>query len=377
MAFFIHRPEWPPSTKVKLMGATYVSGMRAVAFPTTSGFAYVRFDETCESNVFPQTPHWSAHRIGTLAELCSSTALYSYCCDDGMTRGARGAHIHAETFIRREYAAFEEAGLAMGNLSLSFGKGFSDIPAEAFAPTVEHAKSMANPPGIHPAVSARGVDQMTLNLNDPTHGDLILWISTSFKEARAWQIFRHFPSNCVTAGAPDSPWVMKRSTAATLSFRRAMAKQHLAKHRLLTLSVQPEGYTGVVDRTAVVDQDGYVVSTNAIAWFCKYLADKCLETPDAGSEAFVEYRKWFKTAEAAVPIEDVTAQFRVGINLSRWVADAMAKAVGQAQPMPGSDHVVSGLAAWTAIFTLSEQMRVSVVVAEGNKAQATAELAFA
>lgn len=377
MAFFIHRPEWPPSTKVKLMGATYVSGMRAVAFPTTSGFAYVRFDETCESNVFPQTPHWSAHRIGTLAQLCSSTALYSYCCDDGLTRGARGAHISAETHIRREYSAFQEASLAIGKLTLSFGKGFSEIPAEAFAPTVEHAKSMANPPEIHPAVSARGVDQMTLDLNDPTHGDLILWIYSSFKEAWAWRIFSSFPSNRVKPGAPDSPWVMKRSTAATLSFRRALAKQHLAKHRLLTLSGRPAGYSSTTEQAVVVDEAGCVLSTNAMGWFCKYLAEQCLQTPDAGCEAYAEYRKWFKTAEAAVPIEDVTAQFRVGINLSRWVAEAMAKAVGQDQPMPGSDHVVTGLAAWTAIFTLSEQMRVSVVVAEGSKAQPTAELAFA
>ena len=83
------------------MSSTYVSGFYAAALRRANGYAYVMFFETCESNVFPRTPRWRPQYVGSLPEILSQIVEYVDCCDDGLTKGARGRPISSTAFVRR------------------------------------------------------------------------------------------------------------------------------------------------------------------------------------------------------------------------------------------------------------------------------------
>ena len=154
------------------MSSTYVSGFHAAALRRASGYAYVMFFETCESNVFPRTPRWRPQYIGSLPEVLSQIVEYVDCCDGGMTKGARGRPISSNTFVRRCEQALSIANLVTDQrVTLEFGPAFRAIAPEKLAAFDAAAQDAGNlihfaregdPQGGTPAI--RTVDLGTLRL---------------------------------------------------------------------------------------------------------------------------------------------------------------------------------------------------------------------
>lgn len=82
------------------MGYTVSTGKLAAAFVRGDGeIVYVLFEKTHESNVYPQTPHWSCIAIGTYAEVMLRVFRHATSCEGGMLKGSGNRDIKPENYI--------------------------------------------------------------------------------------------------------------------------------------------------------------------------------------------------------------------------------------------------------------------------------------
>ena len=73
------------------MGSTYAVQQRAAAMVAANGaIYYTLFEETYESNVFPQTPRWSANYFGTADACMIKAVLWSSAAEGGCLKGRSG-----------------------------------------------------------------------------------------------------------------------------------------------------------------------------------------------------------------------------------------------------------------------------------------------
>ena len=153
------------------MSSTYVSGFYAAALRRASGYAYVMYFETCESNVVPRTPRWRPQYVGSLPEVLSQIVEYVDCCDDGMTKGTRGRPISSTTFVRRCEEALSSANLVTEQrVTLEFGRGFRAIAPEKLA-------------AFDAAAQRAGITIHFTRNGDEVWTDIIAWLHYGLIEA--------------------------------------------------------------------------------------------------------------------------------------------------------------------------------------------------
>ena len=73
------------------MSTTYSTGRRISAARTATGIVYAMFEETYESNVFPQHPKWHCVGIGRLEATLKAIFDRSSSCEGGMVKTRHGA----------------------------------------------------------------------------------------------------------------------------------------------------------------------------------------------------------------------------------------------------------------------------------------------
>lgn len=287
------------------MSSTWVSGYRAGAFQTSSGFAYVTFHETCESNVFPRTPRWGAHQIDTLDRLGGKLVEHAYCCDGGMVRGPHGRSIRAEHYIERTEDALRSATLLTGPLTLEFDTYLNCLPVDR----LQTFDALAQRLGI--AVEHESVDKPSsrghirkLDLDNPVHGDLLVQLAQSHSEVLAWRIFRYAPEQgqeCCT-----KPWHAPRLAPKGAAVEASSAAEYLSQFRLVNLAGHYEGQGYTDHRTTVLADDGSIVSDDPLAWFCRnYMRQRNMAAFGASKPALATFRKWSKVVEMSYKIADL------------------------------------------------------------------------
>ncbi len=287
------------------MSSTWVSGYRAGAFQTSSGFAYVTFHETCESNVYPRTPRWGAHQIDTLDRLGGRLVEHAYCCDGGMVRGPHGRSIRAEHYIERTEDALRSATLLTGPLTLEFDIYLNSLPVER----LQSFDALSQRLGV--AVEHESADKPStrrhirkLDLNNPVHGDLLVQFAQSYSEVLAWRIFRYAPEQgpecCV------KPWHASRLEPKGAAVEANTAAEYLSQFRLVNLAGHYEGQGYTDHRTTVIADDGSIVSDDPLAWFCRtYMKQRNMAVFGASKPALATFRKWAKVVEMSYQIADL------------------------------------------------------------------------
>lgn len=336
------------------MSSTYVSGYRAWAFPTLSGFAYCLFNETAESNLHPRVPHWSAHQMGTLQDLGGRIVQYAYCCDDGSTRGPGGRPIRAEHYIKRSEEALRAAVLMEGNVAICFGKYLRDVPAEL----CEEFDRMAVELGVSPSSSTSGSGSdgrqvRELDLRLPSHGELIVRFEAAHRgKAYPWRIFAHCPG----AGGPQGPWNVPEPHAAKLATEVAMARAHLEQFRLVEFDCAVEEQSYADAKIAVIDKDGRICSCSPLAWFCAgYLKERNSTVLGASASCLREFRKWEQEERESFSFKDLSIEAALLDEQSDYARRCASELAGGAQPA-GSFEVAEPQAAWQYLHMAGSQL---------------------
>lgn len=286
------------------MSSTYVSNFYAAALRRASGYAYVMYFETCESNVVPRTPRWRPQYVGSLPEVLSQVVEYVDCCDDGLTKGARGRPISSSAFVRRCEEALSEANLVTEQrMSLEFGRGFRAIAPDKLA--VFDAAAQGAGITIH---FARNGDEQTstpairtVDLGDPATVDVVLAFQ---REANVplWQIFE-MSHMARLPGHGD--WTPPAATPRDLDSTSEAARQHLSAHRVVKMRCPWPGSSYVQEEHLVLDAQHQVLSANPLRWFCQgFLSEGRCTRLGESLAAFRAFRAWMTAATVAM---DATA----------------------------------------------------------------------
>lgn len=281
------------------MSSTYVSNYFAAALRRASGYAYVMFFETCESNVFPQTPRWRPQYAGSLPQVLAQVVEYVDCCDGGMTKGARGRAIRSETFVRRCEEALAGANLVTDRLTLEFGKYGRSIAPEklaVFDAAAQHAGIT-----IH---FTRDGDQhaiRTVDLGDPATVDVVLGFQRE-AQVPVWQIF-DISNMARLPGHGD--WTPPAATSSELDRVSEAARQHLGTHRVVKMRCQWPGSSYVQEEHLVLNAAHQILTANPLRWFCEeFLAEgRCTKLGESLA-AMKAFRAWMTAAAVAM---DATA----------------------------------------------------------------------
>lgn len=288
------------------MSSTYVSGYRAHAFATSTGYGYVMQFETCESNVCPRVPRWRANYVADLPATLAWISEYAYCCDDGMTRGARGVALRGETFIERSEQALQQAKLLTGPVVLTFGPSFSEI-SEKVLPVFEHLVAETRAAVRHierPGCRAA----FELDMVSPRTGDLFLALSTHVHASSMWRDKHPDTKDGPGAWQPTPLQPTQRAEA------RAAAAAFLDGYRFVRLRGQPEQYTTEVTTSLVTNLAGEVMSDSPMSWFCDaFLQQVARRGIGVSLVALTEFRRRMKSSEVfqAKALES-TARLKAG-----------------------------------------------------------------
>lgn len=281
------------------MSSTYVSDFYAAALRRTSGFAYVMLFETCESNVFPRTPHWSAQYVGSLPEVLSRIVEYVDCCEDGMTKGARGQPIRPETFVRRSEEALCIANLFTGKPTLEFGKSLYSIPLEKVA----ELDASAQRAGIAVAVAHEGEhygskrEFRILDLSEPAAVDVLLEFQRD-ADVPPWRIFDKTRLPSLRA---SGDWTPAAATHEDFARAKHAAHEHLARHRVIKMRHPWPGSSYVQQESLVLGDQQQVLSSNPMRWFCQdHLGEGRLTMLGQSLAAFRAFRNWMDASTTAV-----------------------------------------------------------------------------
>jgi hypothetical protein len=281
------------------MSSTYVSDFYAAALRRTSGFAYVMFFETCESNVFPRTPHWSAQYVSSLPEVLSHIVEYVDCCEGGMTKGARGQPIRPETFVRRSEEALGMANLITGQVTLDFGKSLYSIPLEK----VTELDVAVQRAGIPVAVTHEGEQHgsnrefRTLDLSDPAVVDALLEFQRE-ADVPPWRIFDKTRLPSLPA---SGDWTPGAATHEDFARAKHAAQQHLARHRIINIRHPWPGSSYVQQESLVLGDQQQVLSSSPMRWFCQdHLGEGRLTMLGQSLAAFRAFRTWMDASTTAV-----------------------------------------------------------------------------
>ena len=315
------------------MGSTYVSGYRAGAFQISSGFAYITFHETCESNVHPQVPHWSAHQMDTLDRLGGRLVEHAHCCDSGMTRGVGGRNIRAEHYIERTEDSLRSATLMTGPLTLEFDKYLTTIPVDLVQPFDELAQRLGA--NVEPGSAGERTwpeHTRTVNLGNPVHGDLLLQFAREHREALPWRIFRRVPPQ--GPATPVAPWHAPTLRPDRVAVEAAAAADYLSRYRLVELTFQAEGQSYSDQRTAVIADDGQIISVDPLAWFCSgYMKERNTAAFGASRPTLIAFRKWAKVVELSHPLAALQIESVLAVaNPSDYVQSRARELAGGAEP---------------------------------------------
>lgn len=147
------------------MSSTYSVGKKAAVIAAINGtLYYALFEQTFESNVFPQTPRWSAIYFGTAAACMDTIIKYSAACEGGCLK-ERGGDTTPSAYIKhwREALANPVELASDRSLTASFGNGIYKLDPES-RPQVEALLSKHGHPGVEG-------DKLVLQL--PTHVELL------------------------------------------------------------------------------------------------------------------------------------------------------------------------------------------------------------
>ena len=282
------------------MSSTYVSGFFAAALRRASGYAYVMYFETCESNVTPRTPRWRPQYVGSLPEVLSQIVEYVDCCDDGMTKGTRGRPISSTTFVRRCEEALSSANLVTEQrVTLEFGRGF-----RAIAPVKLAAFDIAaQRAGITIHFTRNGDEQTstpairTVDLGDPTTVDVILAFQRE-AEVPAWQIF----DMSTLARLPGhGDWTPPAATPKELAAASDAARDFLSAHRVINMRCPWPGSSYVQEEYLVLDAEHQVVGANPLRWFCQdFLGDGRCKKLGESLAALKVFRSWMGAGTVAM-----------------------------------------------------------------------------
>lgn len=309
------------------MSSTYVSNFYAAALRRASGYAYVMYFETCESNVVPRTPRWRPQHVGSLPDVLSQIVEYVDCCDDGLTKGARGRPISSATFVRRCEEALSEANLVTEQrVTLEFGRGFRQIAPENLAVF----DAAAHRAGITIHFTRNGDEQTstpairTVDLGDPATVDVVLAFQ---REANVplWQIF-DMSHMARLPGHGD--WTPARASSRELDDAGEAARQYLGSHRVVKMRCPWPASTYVQEEYLVLDAQNQVLSPNPLRWFCQdFLGEgRCTKLGES-SASLKAFRSWMTAAtisldapacevEAAPHGEDPEASSAVAVKLT-------------------------------------------------------------
>jgi hypothetical protein len=288
------------------MSSTYVSGFHAAALRRASGYAYVMFFETCESNVFPRTPRWRPQYVGSLPEVLSQIVEYVDCCDGGMTKGARGRPISSNTFVRRCEQALSVANLVTDQrVTLEFGRAFGAIAPDRLAAfdaaaqaagIVIHFAREDDPQGVTPAIR-------TVDLGDPATVEVVLAFQREH-QVPLWQIFE-MGRSARLPGHGD--WTPPAATPSELDRVSEAARQHLGTHRVVKLRCPWPERTYVQEEYLVLDARHQILSADPLRWFCQgFLGDGRCKKLAESSAALKAFRAWM--AAATVVMDAATCE---------------------------------------------------------------------
>lgn len=282
------------------MSSTYVSSFYAATLRRASGYAYLMYFETCESNVTPRTPRWRPQYVGSLPEILSQIVEYVDCCDDGLTKGAHGRPISSSAFVRRCEEALGEANLVTEQrVTLEFGRGFGAIAPDKLA-AFDAAAQRA---GITIHFTCNGDEQTstpamrTVDLGDPATVEVVLAFQ---REAQVplWQIFE-MSHMARLPGHGD--WTPPAATPKELALVSEAARQLLAAHRVIKMSCPWPGSTYMQEEHLVLDAQHQVLSANPLRWFCQsFLVEgRCTKLGESLA-ALKAFRGWMNTASVAI-----------------------------------------------------------------------------
>lgn len=115
------------------MSSTWISGYRAAACvdDETGETYFLLSEETCESNVFPRTPRWSARFFGTASSCMASIVTWSSACEGGSLKGGHGRDISPSTYITRWREALSHpVWLDKRQVQVRYGNGFYEVKPE-------------------------------------------------------------------------------------------------------------------------------------------------------------------------------------------------------------------------------------------------------
>lgn len=282
------------------MSSTYVSNFYAAALRRASGYAYVMYFETCESNVTPRTPRWRPQYVGSLPEVLSQIVEYVDCCDDGLTKGARGRPISSATFVRRCEEALSEANLVTEQrVTLEFGRGFRAIAPDKLA-AFDAAAQRA---GITIHFARNGDEQTstpairTVDLGDPATVDVVL----AFQREAQVPLWQMFDMSHMARLPGHGDWTPAQASSSELDRAGEAARQHLGTHRVVKMRCPWPASSYVQEEHLVLDAQHQVLSANPLRWFCQdYLGEgRCTKLGES-SAALKAFRSWMTAATISV-----------------------------------------------------------------------------
>lgn len=339
------------------MSSTYVSNYYAAALRRASGYAYVMYFETCDSNVVPRKPRWCAHHVGSLSQVLSQLVEYVDCCDDGLTKGARGRPLRAETFVRRSEKALSAADLVIERVTLEFGRGGRAIAPEKLA----EFDAAAQRSGITIHFARDGEQHgskyaiRTVDLDDPATVDVVLAFQRD-ADVPVWQIF---DMSHMARRPAHGDWTPATATPKDLAQASDSARQHLAAHCIIKMRCPWPGSSYVQEESLVLDAQHEVLSANPLRWFCQhFLAEgRCTKLGESLA-SLKAFRAWMDAATIAV---DASA---CEVVATATGASGGAAATLAAKLTEGRSHSLPARGPASAVFSelrCSEAARFSVL----------------
>lgn len=292
------------------MSSTYYSGVRAALVETTTGFGYVLFAQTCESNCFPPQIRWSARTAGTLEEVSRWIASHLEQVDDGLVRGADGHPMKAESWLSMWHYALRDAVPVEAACDIAFGDGHYANPAmlrEAF-------DRLCAKYGVQAAI--RDANTVSLRPDSPAAGSVLMdFMGARYDSGQGdtqpitvypWRIFRHVPA---VPGTPLPPVLAGGQvpvlTASQAEQEATAAHEFLAQHQL-----RKEPSASGWNRWLVFKGDVLVCEAtyDPLSWFSRdYLTVCNARLAGAAEPALKAYRAWATRQKAAADTEVAAA----------------------------------------------------------------------
>ena len=286
------------------MSSTYVSNRAVVQISDHADPFVLLFNETCESNCFPQVPKFSTNFFGRRSDAITKVIASAYYCDGGMVRGTKGKSITPEFELGKWEEAFANplawcAKTVVVPTKRQYQKNDEATAAALQEKIRDVCLTYQTQPKFYEyeAGCALG-SEFLLDLSE--EASLLASEELTSGLFSTWELF-----------SGDYVHLLKKATPQKLPACEGSPQDYSLLRLKVDRSYNDQPW---FEEMACIVQDGHIVSNNAVHWLCNNIVhvDPKLNPISAARIEIAKYRRAVKALHAfsidqvaltALPIE--------------------------------------------------------------------------